>query len=67
MKRLFADTFFFFAFLSADDYAHQEATAFYDAFDGEFVTTEWVLTELGDGLSGIPDRRSFIDFHSTSS
>jgi predicted nucleic acid-binding protein len=46
MKRLFADTFFFFAFLSADDIAHQEASAFYDTFDGDLVTTEWILTEL---------------------
>jgi predicted nucleic acid-binding protein len=65
MKRLFADTFFFFAFLSADDSAHQEASAFYDAFDGELVTTEWILTELADGLSGISNRRTFIDFHRT--
>jgi predicted nucleic acid-binding protein len=59
----FADTFFFFAFLSADDSAHREASTFYDAFDGQLVTTEWVLTELADGLSGLSDRQAFIDFH----
>jgi len=64
VKRLFADTFFFFAFLSADDGAHREASAFYGAFDGELVTTEWILTELADGLSGISDRQAFVDFHS---
>ena len=63
MKRLFADTFFFFAFLNADDSAHREASAFYDVFDGGLVTTEWILTELADGLSGISDRQAFIDFH----
>ena len=63
MNRLFADTFFFFAFLNADDSAHREASAFYNAFDGQLVTTEWILTELADGLSGIPDRQAFIDFH----
>ena len=62
MNRLFADTFFF-AFLNADDSAHREASAFYNAFDGQLVTTEWILTELADGLSGIPDRQAFIDFH----
>src|SRR5213592_161035 len=63
MNRLFADTFFFFAFLSADDSAHREASTFYDAFDGQLVTTECILTELADGLSGISDRQVFIDFH----
>jgi predicted nucleic acid-binding protein len=63
MKRLFADTFFFFAFLSADDNAHHEASLFYNDFDGELVTTEWILTELADGLSGTSDRRTFVDFH----
>jgi uncharacterized protein len=63
MKRLFADTFFFFAFLNADDGAHREAAAFFDAFDGELVTTEWVLIELADGLAGTADRQIFVDFH----
>jgi predicted nucleic acid-binding protein len=63
MNRLFADTFFLFAFLNADDSAHREASTFYDAFDGQLVTTEWVLTELADGLSGISSRQAFVDFH----
>jgi predicted nucleic acid-binding protein len=63
MNRLFADTFFFFAFLNADDSAHREASTFYDAFDGQLVTSEWILTELADGLSGISDRQVFVDFH----
>ncbi len=63
MNRLFADTFFFFAFLNADDSAHREASTFYDFFEGQLVTTEWVLTELADGLSGISNRQAFVDFH----
>ncbi len=59
----FADTFFFFAFLNAADSAHREASTFYDGFDGELVTTEWVLTELADALSGISDRPAFVAFH----
>jgi uncharacterized protein len=61
--RLFADTFFFIAFLSADDSAHREAAAFYEAFDGELVTTEWILTELADGMAGVSDRQAFIEFY----
>ncbi|MGC2628082.1 MAG: PIN domain-containing protein [Candidatus Udaeobacter sp.] len=63
MNRLFADTFFFFAFLNADDSAHREASTFYDAFEDQLVTTEWVLTELADGLSGISNRQAFVDVH----
>ena len=64
MSRLFADTFFFFAFLNADDSAHREAVDFFNDFHGELITTEWVLAELGDGLAGIPDRQTFVSFHS---
>jgi uncharacterized protein len=63
MKRLFADTFFFFAYLNADDSAHDKAVALFDTFQGEVVTTEWVLTELADGLAGVSDRQTFVDFH----
>lgn len=63
MSRLFADTFFFFAYLNTDDAAHREAEEYFDIFDGELVTTEWVLTELADGLAGTPDRQTFVDFH----
>jgi uncharacterized protein len=63
MKQLFADTFFFFAFLNPGDSAHAETCAVFDAFDGELVTTEWVLTELADGLAGVPEREQFVDFY----
>ena len=63
MNRPFADTFFFFAFLNADDSAHREASTFYDAFDGQLLMTEWILTELADGLSGLSGRQAFVDFH----
>ncbi|HEX4085982.1 MAG TPA: hypothetical protein VHY22_13795 [Chthoniobacteraceae bacterium] len=34
MKRLFADPFFFYAFLNVDDSVHREAFDFYEGFDG---------------------------------
>ena len=63
MKRLFADTFFFYAVLSVDDSSHHEAIDFQSHFDGEIITTEWILVELADGLCGGGDRQIFIDFH----
>lgn len=63
MKRLFADTFFFFAYLNAADSAHEAAAQYFDNFDGHLVTTEWVLTELADGMAGIGDRETFAQFH----
>jgi hypothetical protein len=65
MKRLFADTFFFFAYLNADDAAHEGAAHYLNSFDGRLITTEWVLTELADGMAGIGDRETFADFHET--
>ena len=62
MKRLFADTFFFFAYLNAEDDAHEAATQYFESFNGELLTTEWVLTELADGMAGVGDRESFTEF-----
>ena len=62
MKRLFADTFFFFAYLNAEDDAHEAATRYLDNFNGHLVTTEWVLTELADGMAGIGDREFLTEF-----
>lgn len=63
MRRLFADSFFFFAYLNAEDGAHKEAEKYLDSLDGHLVTTEWVLTEVADGMAGIGDREAFADFH----
>ena len=63
MRRLFADTFFFFAYVNAKDTAHKAADKFFDSFDGHLVTTEWLLTEVADGMAGIGDRETFAEFH----
>jgi predicted nucleic acid-binding protein len=62
MKRLFADTFFFFAYLNPEDDAHEAAASYFDSFNGQLVTTEWVLMELADGMAGVGDRELFIEF-----
>ena len=51
MTTVFADTFYYIAFLSPSDGAHEPAKAFTQDYSGKMVTTEWVLTELADGLA----------------
>jgi hypothetical protein len=46
MSGVFADTFYFLALLNPRDGAHARATAFTLGFQGQMVTTAWVLTEL---------------------
>lgn len=61
--KLFADSFFFFAYLNPKDRMHEQAEAYFDLFDGTLVTTAWVLTELADGMAGVADREAFLRFY----
>lgn len=47
MTPLFADTSFFVAFLSLRDRHHQQAEKYFADPNAQFVTTQWVLAELG--------------------
>jgi len=51
MKRLFADTFFFYAFLNADDSAHREAIEFRDQFELVIIISSRRDTALFCGIS----------------
>jgi predicted nucleic acid-binding protein len=56
MKR-FIDTFAFIAWLSKRDAAHGLVASYMANFSDPLVTTEWVLMEVADALSG-PDTRA---------
>ena len=58
MKRFFADTSYFLALLNKRDQAHSQALT-YSAIVDRLVTTEWVLTELADGLASSQQRAMF--------
>ncbi len=58
MRRVFADTFYFLALLNPRDSAHSKAVAFTANNAVELTTTEWVLTELADGLARSPRGRA---------
>ncbi len=51
MSPLFVDSFYFFAILNPKDAAHPRAVEFSEQHAAPLVTTSWVLTEVGDGLS----------------
>lgn len=56
MKRVFADTFYFLALLNSKVQAHARAVAAALAFQGEIVTTAWVLTEFAEAMCA-PENR----------
>ena len=58
MSKVFADTFYFLALLNKNDEAHARALQ-YSAQIEQLVTTEWVLTELADGLASSRHRSMF--------
>ena len=57
MKAVFADTVYFLALLSPSDQWHNHARSLSLHPPGPLLTTEFVLTEVGDGLSH-PENRS---------
>jgi uncharacterized protein len=59
MKPVFADTSYFIALLSPTDAAYEQAVEYAQLID-RFVTTEWTLLELADGLSDSNDRPRFL-------
>ena len=62
MSRVFADTFYYLALLNPNDDAQQKAIDFTTRFVGTMVTTDWVLTELADGLCSSATRRLAVQF-----
>ena len=59
MTKVFGDTFYFLALLNKRDEAHDKAVE-YAACIEQLVTTEWVLTELADGLASSRQREMFL-------
>lgn len=61
MSRVFADTSYYLALVNPRDVFHPAACALTADFDGELVTTAWVITELGNFLATGSNRRVFVD------
>jgi predicted nucleic acid-binding protein len=60
MSRWFGDTFYFLALLNPKDGHHPAAVEFSRANGRSVATTEWVLTELADGLARRGTRAMFM-------
>ena len=58
--KVFGDTVHFIALLSIGDRWHARAVAISRESPGPLITTEWVLTEVGDAFSHPVARRKFI-------
>jgi uncharacterized protein len=56
MKRVFVDSFYFFAILNSSDAAHATAIEFSKQNSASLVTTTAVLTEVADGLARSANR-----------
>lgn len=59
MRRVFADSFYFFALLNPRDASHRKAVEFSRLHTEALVTTAWALTELADGLARSIERSTF--------
>ena len=59
MKPVFADTVYFLALLNPTDQYHRQARALSGQPPGPLLTTEFILTEVGDGLSRPENRVRF--------
>lgn len=60
MSTVFADTAYFPALLSPDDQLHPQARTLGEQPTGPMLTTEFVLMEVGDGLSRPEHRPRFV-------
>ncbi len=60
MRTVFADTYYFLALLNPKDNSHQASHQFNETFEGNLLTTEWVLTEVADAMAGIQNRNKFL-------
>lgn len=51
MTVVFADTFYWISLANRNDSSHKKTADFARTYSGRLLTTEWVLTEVIDGLS----------------
>jgi hypothetical protein len=58
---VFADSYYYLAFVNESDAGHRRALEFSRSYQGRAVTTEWVLTEVADALSGPEQRGIFLE------
>jgi len=60
MRRAFGDSFLFIALLNPRDCFHQRAVEITRDWEGQIITTRWVLAEVGNALCGVKARHPRI-------
>ena len=60
MNSVFADTSYYIALMSDSDAYHDQAVNLSRSFQGQVITTDFVLMEVGNWLSRITDRTYFL-------
>lgn len=61
MKTIFADSYFFLAFGNSSDAGHRKAIEYAARYRGQIITTDWILTEVGDGFAAPSMRLRFLE------
>ena len=62
MRCAFGDSFLFIALLNPRDSFHQRAVEVTRDWEGQIITTRWILAEVGNALCGVNARQSFATF-----
>jgi len=60
MTTVLADTYYYLALIGQADQGHIRAVEFAKSFRGRSITTEWVLTEVGDAAAYPQNRPIFL-------
>jgi len=60
MTSIFADTYYWLALINSRDSAHNEAVNLSRSISAPIITSEWVLTEVGDALRKPGNRPVFL-------
>lgn len=64
MRTVFADSYYYLAFVNERDAGYEAAIEYSRSFVGRSVTTEWVLMEVADALSDPWQRPIFLELMS---
>jgi predicted nucleic acid-binding protein len=59
MNTVFADTYYYLALVNPSDTGHSKAMTFAQSSSAPMLTTDWVITELADGLCSVANRPLF--------
>jgi uncharacterized protein len=62
MKRLFADTYCWLAYLNPKDGGHAHASRWLERVQTGIVSTEWILLEVADAMSDPKNRNAAAEF-----